>query len=268
LKEEMSSHHFLILVVSVKDQGNAMQADVFEILKSVLRARKFTYAELARRLDLSEPTVKRIFAEKDCKLSRITEICDVLDLSLADVTAQASRIEVRPIELGDRIEAQLAEDRPAFHLFLLLRDGMTAEAIMTHYHLDQSDMFVLARRLEKIGLIEVMPMGRIRLLEDRPIRFRRDGPLHRTLVKLNMDFIQEAYLRADTDMSGFLTQSRRISQTTARHLMDRLRDLNKELSDLARKDQLTLPGDALHTYKLSLAWSPVSFSTLLDLDRS
>lgn len=245
-----------------------MQADVFEILKSVLRARRITYAEMARRLDLSEPTIKRIFAEKDCKLSRITEICDVLDLSLADVTAQASRIEVRPIELGDRVEAQLAEDRPAFHLFLLLRDGMSADAIMTHYQLDHSAMFALARRLERTGLIELMPMGRIRLLEDRPIRFRRDGPLHRTLIKLNMDFIKETYLRVDTDMSGFLTQSRRISETTARHVMDRLNDLNKELSDLARKDQLTLPVDALRTYKLVLAWSPVSFSTLLNLDRS
>lgn len=242
-----------------------MQADVFGILKSVLRARGITYAELARRLDLSEPTVKRIFADKDCKLSRITRICDVLDLSLADVTAQASRIEVRPIELGDRIEARLAEDRPAFHLFLLLRDGMSADAIMAHYQLDRAAMFALARRLEKIGLIALMPMDRIRLLENRPIRFRRDGPLHRTLIRLNMDFLQEAYLRADTDMSGFLTQSRRISQVTARHVMDRLKALNKELSDLARKDQLTLPGEALETYKLSLAWSPVSFSSLLDL---
>lgn len=243
-----------------------MHADIFETLKTVLRARKLTYGDLAQRLGLSEPTIKRIFSERDCKLSRVSEICAALDLSLDDVVAQARRIEVVPKELGDRIEAQLADDRAAFHLFLLLRDGMSGEAIRAHYDLDENAFFKLARRLEEIGLVEVLPYGRVRLLEERPIRFRRAGPLHQTLRALNMDFVEEVFQTADSEAAGFLTLSRRVSDTTARHIMGELKALARELSDLARKDQLTLPDEALKSFKFTTAWAPVNFSRLLKLD--
>lgn len=242
-----------------------MQADIFEVLKTTLKARRITYADLAARLALSEPTVKRIFAERDCKLSRMVQICEALGLSLDDVIAQAGRIDVRPISLGDRVEAQLAEDRPAFHLFILLRDGMTAAAVQRHFGLEDAALFALGRRLEKLGLVEVMPGGRIRLLEKRPVRFRRDGPLHQALMRLNMAFLRDVFLRRDTEDAAFLTLSRRISEATARHVMARLQEVRRELSDLARKDQLTLPDAALHSYKLSIAWAPVAFADLLDL---
>lgn len=242
-----------------------MQAMIFETLKSVLRARKITYAELARRLKTSEPTIKRIFAARDDKLSRIIEICDALDLSLDDIIAQAKRSEVTPLILGDRVEAQLADDPSAFHLFLLLRDGMPAGEIARQFGLGHSAMFKLGQRLERLGLAEVQMGGRIKLLTDHPIQFRRDGPLHRALRALNLDFIAEVFGAPDTDSAAFLTQSRRISANTARHMMRELRQLNRDLSEMARQDQLTLPTTALHSYKLCVAWSPVTFSNLLDI---
>ncbi len=243
-----------------------MQSELFELLKTVLKARGVTYGMLAERLTLSEPTIKRIFAERDCKLSRMTEICSALDLSLEDLVAEANRIEVRPLQLGDRLEAQLGDDRPAFHLFLLLLDGMTPENVQKHYLLDEKAVFALGRRLEKLGLVEMMPNNRIRLSVQGPVQFRRDGPLHQRLLKLNMDFLRATYLEHDTDHSAFLTQTRRMTQKTARHILKRLREVQIELSDLARKDQLTQPNDALDSYKLGIALSPISFSDLLVLE--
>ena len=114
-----------------------MQAELFELLKSVLKARRMTYAALAELLGLSEPTIKRIFAERDCKLSRMNEICAALGLTLDDLVAEANRVDVRPTQLTDRQEAQLAEDRPAFNLFLLLLDDMTIDAIQEQYQLEK-----------------------------------------------------------------------------------------------------------------------------------
>jgi DNA-binding Xre family transcriptional regulator len=243
-----------------------MQSELFELLKTVLKARCVTYGMLAERLTLSEPTIKRIFAERDCKLSRMTEICSALDLTLEDLVAEANRIEVRPMQLGDRLEAQLADDRPAFHLFLLLLDGMTTANVQKHYSLDERAVFALGRRLEKLGLVEMMPNNRIRLSVQGPVQFRRNGPLHQRLLKLNMDFLRATYLEHDTDHSAFLTQTRRMTQKTARHILKRLREVQIEMSDLARKDQLTQPNDALDSYKLGIALSPVSFSDLLVLE--
>lgn len=242
-----------------------MQTELFELLKSVLKARRITYAVLADRLGLSEPTIKRIFAERDCKLSRMTEICSVLDLTLDDLVAEANRVDVRPSPLGDRLEAQLANDRPAFHLFLLLLDGMTEAAIQKQYQMQANKLFDLGMRLEKLGLAVVMPDNRVRLIVQAPVHFRRDGPLHQRLLKLNMDFLRTVYLAQDTEYSAYLTQTRRMTRKTAQHILARLRDVQIELSNLARRDQLTQPDDALSSYKIGIALAPVVFSELVSL---
>ncbi|SMP23685.1 helix-turn-helix domain-containing protein [Shimia sagamensis] len=245
-----------------------MQAELFEVLKSVLKARGMTYAELASALGLSEPTVKRVFSERDCKLSRITEICNVLGLTLDDLVTEANRVEVRPIHLGDRLEIQLSEDPHAFHLFLLLLDGMSSETICEQYQLEEIELFSLGRRLEKLGLAEVMPNTVIRLTVQAPVHFRRDGPLHQKLLQLNMDFLRASFLRKDTAHSTFSTQTRRISQKTARHIVQRVRELQLELATLARTDQLTHSQADLDTYKIGVGFSPINFADMLSLGQS
>jgi uncharacterized protein (DUF2132 family) len=111
----------------------------------------------------------------------------------------------------------------------------------------------------------MMPGNRVRLTVQGPVEFRRDGPLHQTLVKLNMDFLRNTYVAQDTDHSAFLTQSRRMTRKTAQQILARLRDVQTELANLARRDQLTQAQDALHTYKLGIALSPVVFSELLSM---
>ncbi|MEL6523781.1 MAG: helix-turn-helix transcriptional regulator, partial [Pseudomonadota bacterium] len=236
-----------------------MQAELFELLKSILKARGMTYADLARQLALSEPTIKRLFAEQDCKLSRMNEICTALDLTLDDLVAEANRVEVRPTQLTGVQEARLAEDRPAFSLFILLLDGMPLEAIQELYRLADLRIFELGTTLERLGLAEVMPGNRVRLTLQGPVEFRRDGPLHQTLVKLNMDFLRNTFLAQDTDHSAYLTQTRRMTRKTAQHILARLRDVQTELANLARRDQLTQANE-LRSYKLGIALSPVDFS--------
>ncbi len=74
-----------------------MQAELFELLKSVLKARRMTYAGLAKRLGLSEPTIKRIFAERDCKLSRMNEICAALELTFDDMVSEVNHYRLTPV---------------------------------------------------------------------------------------------------------------------------------------------------------------------------
>lgn len=85
-------------------------------------------------------------------------------------------------------------------------------------------------------------------------------------MKINLDFVRQVFLAPDTDAAAFLTQSRRISEDTARHMLTELRKLNRELSEMARQDQQTLPASELKNHKLSLAWSDVQFSSLLKIE--
>ena len=61
-----------------------------EALKKCVRAHGLTYAQLARELGLSEPSVKRMFSRGTFTLRRIEEILALLELDLYEV-ARMSR---------------------------------------------------------------------------------------------------------------------------------------------------------------------------------
>src|SRR5207244_9184361 len=72
--------------VSSDDTGEELRVSsgfVFEGLKMHLKARGMTYADVARALKISEATVKRIFALKNCSLDRLDVICRLVRVDLA-----------------------------------------------------------------------------------------------------------------------------------------------------------------------------------------
>ena len=54
-------------------------------IKSALRMRGLTYRDLARLLEVSEPTVKRDLSKGRFSLRRLDQICAALGLTLADL---------------------------------------------------------------------------------------------------------------------------------------------------------------------------------------
>src|SRR5690348_2842322 len=60
-------------------------AAIVQGLRSTLRQRGMTYRQLAAAIGVSEPTVKRDLGRGDFPLSRLDRICDVLDVSLAEL---------------------------------------------------------------------------------------------------------------------------------------------------------------------------------------
>ena len=54
-------------------------------LKRYLKAHGLTYAEVAKRLDLSESSVKRLFARETFTLKRFEQVCNALGLEITDL---------------------------------------------------------------------------------------------------------------------------------------------------------------------------------------
>ena len=54
-------------------------------LKQALKSRGVTYAEVARRLSMSEASIKRVFAKETFTLRRLDEICRLLGIEITDL---------------------------------------------------------------------------------------------------------------------------------------------------------------------------------------
>ncbi|MCV6577075.1 MAG: helix-turn-helix domain-containing protein [Cohaesibacter sp.] len=243
-----------------------LRLDAFDLIKQAMKARQLTYAQLADMLDLSEPSIKRMFAERDCKLSRLMKICDLLDLDPSDLFDLSKRHQSGPITLARDIEAMLARDPSLFHFFILLRETETAEDIRLRYQLSAQDIFLYGLALERLGLAHVDEHGVVRLSLDGPIQFRSDGPLRPLLRRLNTSFLGHLIdHQCDETQDLFATLSRRISQDTFVHIRSEIEALRDKIADLSRQDQMLLGKQKLHSFKLTLGWGKVDYPALLTI---
>jgi DNA-binding Xre family transcriptional regulator len=240
--------------------------EIFDVLRQVIKARGLTYKDLAALLNLSEPTIKRLFADKDCKLGRIIKICDVLDVELADIMATASRSTDETLILAPAVEQELAGFPSLFAFFLLLREKIPPEYIRSLYRLTQADIVLYGNRLEQLGLLEVRGDGTMRLTSDKPIKFRIKGPLLPEIKALNQAFIGEMFERTSSETDSLFTLSRRMRPSSARRIQRELQDLKERIVKFSRQDRLSSREEELATYKFVGTFGVVCFVDLFKID--
>jgi transcriptional regulator with XRE-family HTH domain len=69
----------------------AQSTALVDVLKRELRARGVTYAQVARKLRLSEASIKRMFSKRDFTLKRLDEICQLTNADFPTWRASSIR---------------------------------------------------------------------------------------------------------------------------------------------------------------------------------
>ncbi len=243
--------------------NSRLRGEIFDSLKGVLKARGWTYSDLATGLDLSEPTIKRLFADGDCKLGRLLEICDLLDVTLTDLTERAKRSTDVGLELSEATEAELAANPWLFDLYVLLQSGETPEHIAEYLNIPAHQLHQDLHKLHCLGLAVMRDDGRFSVLTDQPLQLRRHGPLHSRVREINLQFVANIYDEPNADGQLFRTISRRMLPDTARILQQEVTDLAERIDKLARQDRLISSVDALTSWKFTAAFGSVNFSAIL-----
>ncbi|GAA6208261.1 helix-turn-helix transcriptional regulator [Cognatishimia sp. WU-CL00825] len=245
-----------------------MLADAFAILKRALKARGMTYAQLGDILGLSEVSVKRMFAQRDCKMSRLFELCDLLDLPPEEVLQRARRTEPTSQHLPVATEMALAADPSLFHFLILLREDFSARDIANVYQLGPLDIDHYGRQLEHLGLAELHTQGDVRLKLSQPIRFRQFGPLHQLVKAINQQFLRHAIDRSNDLDTSFHTMGRRVLPDTVTLILQDIKALNAKLANLARQDQMIASEQDLVSFKLTAAAGIVNYPQFLKIQQA
>ena len=161
---------------------------LFEGLKMHLKARGMTYADVARALKLSEATVKRIFAQKNCTLDRLDAICQLVQVDVAELARGMPR-ESRLINRLTREQEEELMSEPGLLLVAVSAlHQMRLEEMVETYRLDEAQCVRLLVRLERIGILELHENNRIRLRIARTFSWIPDGPIMRYVRSQLPDF--------------------------------------------------------------------------------
>jgi hypothetical protein len=172
-----------------------------DALKKSVRARGLTYAELARRLRLSEASVKRMFSRGTFTLARIEEVLAAVDLDLYEV-ARMTRGGPGPTQLTHEQEVALAKDERLLAVFWLVLNGWGFEEIVGTFAVTRTELTIAFARMEKLKLIEWAMAEFLHARFDAPLDLIRFEPrelsqesaatLKRKLERLLAEFAEMA----------------------------------------------------------------------------
>lgn len=152
---------------------------LIDTLKRQLRSQGKTYADVAIWLELSEASVKRLFAEQHITLERLECICDQLNLEFSELV-QAMQEEVHRLqELTQAQEQSIVDDRELFLVAVCVINGYRFDEIHHQYQLSEAQCTRQLLALERLKLIDLLPGNRIRRRVAANFRWRPGGPIQR-----------------------------------------------------------------------------------------
>ncbi|HTJ63762.1 MAG TPA: helix-turn-helix transcriptional regulator [Alphaproteobacteria bacterium] len=173
------------------------QLDVMmEVLRELLRQHGLRFADVARRLGVTERTVTRWFSADSVETAVLQRLCELIDIdffALCEIAAK--RVESRPMRHTLQQEQALAESPLLNYLFAQICKGWTAKELRDDIEIPEPVLIDHLLQLDKIGLIELLPGNEIRLKTSRDMLLIPNGPYARRLNQ----WLSETFKKPDVD---------------------------------------------------------------------
>jgi transcriptional regulator with XRE-family HTH domain len=237
-------------------------AQLLATLKRQLRQQGKTYRDVGAALDLSEPSVKRLFTSGTFSLDRLVEVCNLLGFTLAELAQEATAAASRLRTLTVAQEKELVSDPCLLLVAVCALNHWTVKDMLAVYRLSEAECLQRLLRLDRLHLISLLPGNRIRLDVSRDFDWLVDGPIREFFRSQGLgDFLDSRFARADESLAfsnGMLTEA------AIDKLHAELRNLRRSYAQL-HEESLASPLAKRRGCGLLLAmreWEPASFTAL------
>jgi len=152
---------------------------ILNTLKLNLKAQGKTYIDVANALKLSEASVKRLFAEESFSLSRLDVVCNMLNIKITDLVLQANEESQRIDQLTEEQERKITEDTILLLVLVCAFNHWTIKDMTEYYTINESQCITKLLQLDRLGLIELLPSDKIKLLISPNFKWIDGGPIQR-----------------------------------------------------------------------------------------
>lgn len=242
----------------------AQTAALIETLKQALKNHRITYAEVARRLNMSEANIKRMFASKRFSLDRLEEICQLMQMELSDLFVLYEESRQRITQLTKEQEQELVKEAKLLLVAVSVRNRLSFAEITSNYRIKETECIRALAKLDRLKIIDLLPGNRIKLRIDEDFRWLPNGPIERFFEKQ----VQSHFLK-----SGFQGEQKQrlflfglLSDASSEVMNNKLQALAKEFGELHRQDA-KLSIDKRNNFGLLLAMRPWELEAFVPLRR-
>ena len=240
-------------------------SSLIKTLKQRLKASGVTYADIAIKLELSEASIKRLFAQGDFSLTRIEQVCQLAGLTLSELVEanQQARTKLDTLTLAQ--EREIAEDMNLLLIAISVISGFSYKDLLQKYCLSEHECIQKLAQLDRLQIIDLLPGNRIKLRISPNFRWNTNGPIQRFfLERVEKDFFNS---RFDQEQEKLLVLNGLFTQSANAELQQSMDELAEQFYTLIRKHQ-TVPMDKRHGTTLVLALRQWRFSAFSELERA
>ena len=212
-------------------------------LKKQLKAAAKTYADVAVHLNLSEASVKRLFACEHFTLQRLEQVCHLLGLELSELLQLMESEQQRIVHLSREQEQIIVDDTLLLLISISVINGYTIDDITSQYDVTLAQCIQKLAILDRLNIIELMPNNRIRLRVASNFNWLPNGPIQQYFQRsVVQDFFNSQF---DQEHELLLVLNGLLTNASNSELQKKLRKLAVDLHELAKQDQ---PQPMAHKY--------------------
>lgn len=241
----------------------AEQALIVAELKHALREHQLTYTDVARKLQLSVATVKRLFSTGDFSLERVDGICELMGITLREILERGQERATPVNQLTLTQEQEIVSDPRLFFVTWLVLNRTPFDEIVRHYRFTDRELLRYFIKLDRLKVIELQPGNRVRLLVSRRFSWRAGGPVQKYIhQKMLREFFSGHFAGANEE---FFFHGGAISEETLGQVKKVLRNASRECIEIIESDRG--PWESRHSTAFVLAVRPWKYSEFTQFNR-
>ena len=210
-------------------------SELITTLKKLLKRGNLTYVDVARQLELSEASVKRLFSEQNLSLQRLDAICSLLDMEISDLVQEMQSEQRKPIsELTEAQEKEIANDLMLLMITVYVLNRWSMRDILDNYDLTETECIRYLAHLDRIRIIELQPNNQIKLLVAANFKWREDGPIMNLFrSKIETEFFRT---RFTAESESLVVLNGMLSPANNALFQRKMAQLAREFDNLSKED--------------------------------
>lgn len=228
----------------------AQASSLIQTLKKQLKAQGKTYTDVGQWLELSEASVKRLFADENFTLLRLEKICQMLGLEFSELVQAMINERSAITSLSHDQEQTIASDMLLLLITVCVINGYTYDELFAHYELDANECIRKLAILDRLKIIDLLPGNRIKLLIAPNFSWLPNGPIQQFFQHtVEKEFFS---IKFDQATEKLVVLNGLMSDPGNADFQKKMRRLANEFNELCQQDK-SLPLDQKHGTSVVIA---------------
>lgn len=208
---------------------------LIQSLKKSLKAHGLTYADVAKHINLSEASIKRLFSEQNITLERLDQICQMMELQISDLVQIMTRDNRFQIDcLSREQEQEIASNSELVLVTVCVLNGWTMQQLVENFQLTETQCIQHLAKLDRLKLIELLPKNRIKLRVTANFKWLENGPIqHFFQEKIQADYFRS---RFEKEHERLIVANAMLSDATNSVFQRKMEQFIRELDELNHND--------------------------------